>query len=99
MNTIRASGAVPSAGSVEALCALKASSAGSAEGLSAVRLSGGSEHLGLVLALCAALGTVIFSLEWNVLLASRVLSQSSTAYVLPGMSRGPLEGAVTTGDA
>ena len=99
MNTIMAGGAVPSAGSLEALCALKASSAGLADHLSAFRLSRDSQHLGLVLALCAALGTVIFSLQWYALLASRVLSHSSAAYVLPGMSRGPLESVIITGDA
>ena len=51
---------VPSAGSGEALGALEASFAGSAEHLSALRLSGGSQHLHLGLAWCAALGTVIF---------------------------------------
>ena len=96
---IRANGAVSSAGSVEALCAFKASSAGMVECLSAVRLSGDSQHPGLVLALCAALGMVDFSLEWYALLASRASSCSSTAYVLPGTSRGPLEGAVATGGA
>ena len=52
-----------------------------------------------MLALCAALGMVDFSLEWYALLASRVLSHLSTACVLPGMSRGPLEGAVAATDA
>ena len=57
MNTIKASGAALSAGSIEALCVFKASSAGTAECLSVVRLSG-AQHLGLVLALCAAQGMV-----------------------------------------
>ena len=48
---------------------------------------------------CAALGMVIFSLEWYILLASRALSHLSTAYVLPGTSREVLEGVVTARDA
>ena len=95
---IRAGGAAPSAGSIEALCVLNATSHRSAEHLSSVRLSGGSQHPGLVLALCDALGMVIF-LEWYALLARRVSFCSSTACVLPGMSRGTLEGVVTARDA
>ena len=96
---IRTGGAAPSVGSIGALCVLKATSHGLAEHLFAVRLSGGSQHLGLVLALCAALGTVIFSLEWYALLGNRASSHSSTAYVLPGTSREPFEGVVIARDA
>ena len=72
MNMIRAGGAVPSAGSGEALCVLEA--AGLAEHLSALRLSGGSQHLHLGLVWCAAPGTVDLSLEacspsqWGIIL-------------------------------
>ena len=50
-------------GLCEALSVVKASAAWSTEHLSALRLSGGSQHLCLGLAWCAALGTVNFSLE------------------------------------
>ena len=67
MNTIRASGAVSSAGSVEALCALKATSLG----WLGIYLQWGSQGalsiLVYVLAWCAALGTVVFS-SWSGLL-------------------------------
>ena len=42
----------------------------------------GSQHLDLVLVWCAAPGMVIFSLEWSVMLASRVSSHSATAHCM-----------------
>ena len=76
---IKTSGAVTSAGSIEVLHAPEATFLGWLGVFLWWGSQGGSQHLGLVLALYAALGKVIFSLEWYALLASRASSHSSTA--------------------
>ena len=72
MNTIRAGGAALSAGSSEALNALKASAVGSAEHLSALRLQG-------ALSIFVWASVVLsFSLEWSL-----VAGRASSCLLLP----------------